>query len=103
MTVMSGPASGGASRALLALALWAVFAALVFSVIFDFHTRVAAADFMAAQYHRRISGVPLETIEHGFRPLVRQAARQAAPWPIMIFAIGTAAVLLAGRRARWPS
>ena len=90
-------------RALLALALWAVFAALVFSVIFDFHTRVAAMDFMAAQYHRRISGVPLETIELGFRPLVRQAARQAAPWPILIFAIGTGATLISWRHSRWPS
>ena len=61
--------------AVLNLALWAVFAAFVFSVIFDFHTRVAAIDFMAAQYQRRITGKPLETIEHGFRPLVRQAAR----------------------------
>jgi hypothetical protein len=87
----------------LALALWAVFAALAFSVIFDFHTRVAAIDFMAAQYQRRITGAPLETIEHGFRPLVQQAARQAAPWPILIFAIGTGATLIAGRHSRWPS
>ena len=87
-------------RALLALALWAVFAALVFSVIFDLHTRVAAMDFMAAQYHRRISGAPLETIERGFRPLVRQAALRAAPWPILIFAIGTGATVLAERHSR---
>lgn len=84
----------------VALALWAVFAALVFSVIFDFHTRVAAMDFMAAQYQRRITGVPLETIEHGFRPLVQQAARRAAPWPILIFAIGTGATVLAERHSR---
>ena len=87
-------------RALLALALWAVLAALVFSVIFDLHTRVAAMDFMAAQYHRRISGASLETIEHGFRPLVRQAAWQAAPWPLLIFAIGTGATVLAERHSR---
>ena len=87
-------------RALVALALWAVFAAFVFSVIFDFHTRVAAIDFMAAQYQRRISGAPLETIEHGFRPLVRHAARQAAPWPLLIFAIGAGATVLAERHSR---
>jgi hypothetical protein len=84
----------------MALALWAVLAALVFSVIFDFHTRVAAMDFMAAQYQRRITGAPLETIDHGFRPLVRRAARQAAPWPMLIFAIGAGATLLAGRHSR---
>ena len=86
--------------ALLALALWAVFAALVFSVIFDFHTRIAAIDFMAAQYQRRLTGVPVETIEHGFRPLVRQAAWQAAPWPLLILAIGTGATLVAERHSR---
>ena len=88
------------SRAAVALALWAVLAALVFSVVFDFHTRVAAADFMAAQYRRRLQGAPLETIEHGFRPLVRAAAWQAAPWPLLIFAIGTGATLLAERHSR---
>jgi hypothetical protein len=86
--------------ALLALALWAVFAALVFSVIFDFHTRIAAIDFMAAQYQRRLVGVPVETIEHGFRPLVRQAAWRAAPWPLLILAIGTGATLVAERHSR---
>ena len=84
----------------LALALWAVFAALVFSVIFDFHTRIAAIDFMAAQYQRRLKGVPVETIEHGFRPLVRQAAWQAAPWPLLILVIGTGATLVAERHSR---
>ena len=84
----------------LALALWAVFAALTFNVIFDFHTRVAAIDFMAAQYQRRITGAPLETIEHGFRPLVRQAARQAAPWPLLIFVFGAGATVAAERHSR---
>lgn len=83
-----------------ALAVWAVFAALSFSVIFDFHTRVAAADFLAAQYQRRARGLPLDTIERGVRPLVRQAARQAAPWPLLIFAIGAGATLAAERHSR---
>lgn len=100
MTVVSDPASGGASKVGLALALWAVFAALVFSVIVDFHTRVAAMDFMAAQYRRRASGVAVATIEAGFRPLVRQAARQAAPWPLLILVIGTGATLAAERHSR---
>lgn len=86
--------------AAIALALWAVFAALVFSVIFDFHTRVAAIDFMAAQHQRRLAGQPVETIERGFRPLVRQAAWRAAPWPVLICAIGTGATLVAERHSR---
>ena len=84
----------------LALALWAVLAALVFSVIFDFHTRVAAVHFMAAQFQRRAQGVPVETIEQGFRPHVRQAARQSAIWPLLILALGTGATLAAERHSR---
>ena len=83
-----------------ALTLWAVFAALVFSVIFDFHTRVAAVNFMAAQFQRRQQGAPLETIEHGFRPLVREAAQRAAIWPLLILALGTGATLAAERHSR---
>ena len=86
--------------ATIAVALWTVFAALVFSVIFDFHTRVAAVHFMAAQYQRRVQGVAVETIEQGFRPLVRQAARQSAVWPLLILALGTGATLAAERHSR---
>ena len=86
--------------ALIALALWATLAALVFSVIFDFHTRVAAMDFMAAQYQRRLQGMPLDTIDNGFRPLVRAAAWHAAPWPLLILVVATGATLAAERHSR---
>lgn len=84
----------------IALILWAVLAALVFSVVFDFHTRVAAAGFMAAQHQRRVRGVPLDTIANGFRPLVRAAAWQAAPWPLLILVVATGATLVAERHSR---
>ena len=100
MTGFSGPDSGGALKVRVALVLWAVFAALVFSVVFDFHTRVAAVHFMADQFQRRVQGVPVDTIEHGFRPLVRQAAWRAAPWPVLILALGTGATLAAERHSR---
>jgi hypothetical protein len=86
--------------ALLALGLWAVFAALVFSVVFDVHTRAAAADFMAAQYHRRVQGAPLATIDGGFRPLMHAAAWRAAPWPIAILVVAAGATLAAERHSR---
>jgi hypothetical protein len=86
--------------AVAALALWAVFAALVFSVVVDFHTRVAAVQFMAGQFQRRGQGLPVDTLERGFRPLVRQAAWQAAPWPLLILALGTGATLAAERHSR---
>ena len=87
-------------EAVVALGLWAVLASLVFSVVFDFHTRVAAHQFMAAQYQRRLQGTPLQTIENGFRPLVRAAAWHASPWPILILVVGTGATVVAERHSR---
>jgi hypothetical protein len=86
------------SPARVALALWAVLAVAVFSVSFDWQTRVAAWQFMGRQVERRAQGLPLDTIEHGFRPLVRSAARQSALWPLLILIGGTGAVLIAARR-----
>jgi hypothetical protein len=83
-----------------ALTLWTLFAALAFSVVFDVHTRVAAVHFMADQYQRRARGAAVDTIERGFRPLVRQAAWRAAPWPVLILAFGTGATLAAERHSR---
>ena len=84
----------------VAIALWAVFALVLFSVTFDVLTRVAAGKFMSAQYHRRVTGVPLETIDNGFRPLMHQAARDAAVWPLLLLALGTGATFAAERHSR---
>ena len=88
------------SRTAVALVLWTVLAVLVFSVVFDFHTRVAAKDFMAAQYQRRLQGVAVETLDNGFRPLVRAAAWKAAPWPLLILAIAAGATVVAERHSK---
>ena len=90
---------GPASLVKLALALWAVLALAVFSVTFDWQTRVSAWQFMRQQAERRAQGLPLETIEHGFRPMVRAAARQSSVWLLLILAGGTAAVGVAARRS----
>ena len=82
----------------LALALWIVLALAVFSVMFDHRTRLAGFEFLTAQAQRRAQGVPLDTIENGFRPLVRSAAVQSAPWPLLILVAGSSAVWLASRR-----
>ena len=86
------------ARAKLALALWAVLALAVFNVIFDWQTRVAGHEFVNAQHQRRVEGVPLDTIENGFRPMVRDAAVRASVWLFVILAGGTGAVWLAVRR-----
>ena len=86
------------SPAKVALALWIVFALAVFSVTFDHQTRMAGFDFIAAQAERQSQGVPLDTIENGFRPLVRSAALRSAAWPALILAAGLGGIWLASRR-----
>jgi hypothetical protein len=86
------------SPATVALALWAVLALAVFSVTFDWQTRVAGHQFMHQQAGRRAQGAPLDTIENGFRPLVRAAALQSAVWLLVILAGGAGAIALAARR-----
>ena len=86
-------------EAKLALALWAVLAVAVFSVTFDWQTRVAAWQFMGQQIERRAQGLPVATIEEGFRPMMHAAARQSAVWLLLILAGGTSAVLAASRRS----
>ena len=86
------------SPARLARALWIVFALVVFSVTFDHRTRLAGFEFVAAQAERRSKGEPLQTIENGFRPLVRAAAVQSAAWPAVILTVGMGGLWLAARR-----
>ncbi len=84
------------------LALWAVLALAVFSDLFDWRTRQAAFQFVAAQDARRAQGQPLETIETGFRPLVRAAAMRSSVWAGLILVVGTAATVAVARRSREP-
>jgi hypothetical protein len=80
-----------------AVALWLLLAIVVFSVIFDWETRAAARAFVGSQIVRHEQGLPTLTINDGFRPMVRAAARQSAVWLVLIAAAGTAATALAAR------
>ena len=82
----------------LALALWVVLALTVFSVTFDWQTRLAGWRFVGQQFERRAQGAPLATIDTGFRPMVRAAALQSSVWLVAILGVGTVAVLVAARR-----
>jgi hypothetical protein len=83
--------------AALAFAVWALLAAAVFSVTFDWQTRMAGFTFIESQMDRRARGVPPATIEDGFRPLVGDAARRAALWMLVVVAAGSAGMTFASK------
>jgi len=87
-------------RVRASLALWAVLALAVFSIIFDAKTRMAGFDFLASQAARRAQGAPLATIDNGFRPRVRAAAVESSGYLFVILLSGTGATLVAARSAR---
>lgn len=81
----------------VAMGLWLLLAIVVFNVRFDWLTHAAGLDFVNQQLQRQHGGQPVVTVNAGFTPMVHDAARQAAVWPMVIAAAGTAAVTLAAR------
>ena len=81
-----------------AIGLWILLASAVFSVSFDWQTRVAGHEFVQAQVLRHQQGQPTVSINGGFRPMVAAAARRSAVWLVAIAVAGTAAVVAADRR-----
>jgi hypothetical protein len=84
----------------LAMALWFVLAIVVFNVTFDWNVRAANHAFVRSQIVRHQQGLPTLTINDGFRPMVRDAARRAAVWLAAIAAAGTVATAVAARANR---
>lgn len=82
------------------MALWFLLAIVVFNVTFDWNTRMAGHAFVRSQIHQRQQGLPLQTINEGFRPLVRQAAVDAARWLVLISAAGAVFTIGAEQFAR---
>ncbi len=97
MTTSSRPRSAPRRAVRLAMGLWLLLAAVVFSVTFDWHTRAAGHAFVRAQLARQQQGQPPISINDGFRPLVGDAARRSAVWLVVISVAGTAAVSAARR------
>jgi hypothetical protein len=79
------------------MGLWLLLAIVVFNVKFDWDVRAANHAFVRSQIVRHQQGLPTLTINDGFRPMVRDAARHAALWLAAIAAAGAAATLLANR------
>ena len=82
----------------LAFVLWAVFAIVIFNVMFDWQSRTAGLAFIEAQTYRHALFQPIATIEDGYRPLVAAAAWRSAAWATAVLAAATAAILAASRR-----
>ena len=82
----------------LSFGLWLVLAFVVFTVRFDWQTKVVAQQFAAEQLARYQQGQPVVSINDGFRPRVHAEAKQARAWSGLILAVGTAATAFASRR-----
>lgn len=87
-------------RARLAIGLWAVFAFAVFNVTFDWQTRTAGLVFAGTQLHRHAAGLPVATINEGFRPMVRAAALRSSVWLGLILGTGVIATAAASRTSK---
>jgi hypothetical protein len=83
-----------------AIGLWAVFAFAVFNVTFDWQTRIAGLEFAGNQLRRHTAGLPVATINEGFRPMVRAAALNSSGWLGLILGTGVVATVAASRRRK---
>ena len=84
----------------VAIGLWAVLAMAVFSVTFDWQTREAGLLFAGNQVRRHAAGLPVATINEGFRPMVRSAALRSSAWLGLILSAGVIATVAASRASR---
>lgn len=83
-----------------AAGLWILLALVVFNVTFDWETRAAGHAFVTSQVARQQAGLPTISINDGFRPMVRAAARHSAVWLVGIAAVGIAATTVAGKQKK---
>lgn len=82
----------------LALSLWLLFAAAVYSMTSDRQTKAAGRAFVHEQLSRHQRGERLLTINEGFRPRVRAIAARSGAWSLVIAGAGAAATAWAARR-----
>ncbi|MGE0863089.1 MAG: hypothetical protein AB7P34_04235 [Vicinamibacterales bacterium] len=87
-------------KAGIAIGLWAVLAFAVFNVTFDWQTRTAGLAFAGEQVRRHTAGLPVATINEGFRPMVRAAAVRSSGWLGLILGAGVIATIAASRASK---
>jgi hypothetical protein len=81
----------------VALGLWLLLAIVVFNVRYDWQARMAGHAFVRSQIARHAQGLPTLSINDGYRPMVRAAARHSALWLAAIAAAGVGATTIAAR------
>jgi hypothetical protein len=81
----------------VALGLWLLLAIVVFNVRYDWQARMAGHAFVRSQIARHAQGLPTLSINDGYRPMVRAAARDSALWLAAIAAAGVGATTIAAR------
>ncbi|HYB95591.1 MAG TPA: hypothetical protein VEC39_11490 [Vicinamibacterales bacterium] len=86
--------------AAVAIGLWLALAIIVFNVRFDWQTRIAGHVFVQSQLARHRQGLPPVSINDGFRPMVRDAAGEAALWLMAVSGFGLASVIAVQRVSR---
>jgi hypothetical protein len=84
----------------VSLGLWVLLALVVFNVRFDWQARMAGHAFVRSQIVRHRQGLPTVSINDGFRPMIRAAARDSVVWFVAIAAAGVAATAAAARAQR---
>jgi hypothetical protein len=94
------PSPRSARQVKIALSLWLLLAIIVFNVRFDWQSRMAGHAFVHSQLLRQQQGLPPISINDGFRPMIRGAARDAAVWFVVIAAVGAASTAAARPRER---
>lgn len=82
------------------LVLWAVFAFVVWNVVFDRRVYEAAVIFTQQQITSSQMGQPVASIEAAFRPQVRRAALEASAWGGSLLAAGFVLTMLLNRQKR---
>ena len=80
------------------MALWFLLAIVVFNVRFDWQTRMAGHEFVRLQILQQRQGLPVHTINDGFRPMVRDAAVDASRFLVLIALAGGLLAYAADRR-----
>jgi len=84
----------------MAVGLWLVLALVVWQMIFDDYTKMAAYRFATTQMQAHAQGQPVTSMAGGFRPMVTAAAWRAGAWAAGVALSGMMAVWWADRADR---